>query len=201
PECTLLAVSTVSARGADRTVAGTLDVARSTVITVGIGETLIQFGLTPVVAVIPGLGSALGVGAADAAWILTVFILALAGTLLVSGRLPAATRGPRGDVDWLGAALLDLTITVVAIALNHPHGTTTSDVMPVFHVVLPVIALAAAALFVLLERRRSEPLMHWRQVRHGGFAAAIGLNPVLHLTMMATMYLGPVLVVRGLGRS
>src|SRR5213592_1113562 len=76
-----------TARGAHRTVAGTLDVARSTVITVGIGETLIQFGLTPVVAVIPGLGSALGVGAAEAAWILTVFILALAGTLLVCGRL------------------------------------------------------------------------------------------------------------------
>jgi len=35
----------------------------------------------------PGLGSALGVGAAEAAWILTVFILALAGTLLVCGRL------------------------------------------------------------------------------------------------------------------
>jgi len=310
-------VSTVSARGADRTVAGTLDVARSTVITVGIGETLIQFGLTPVVAVIPGLGSALGVGAAEAAWILTVFILALAGTLLVCGRLgdlvghrqmfgagtlvyafgailgglspglgmllvaralqgvgaamvsgnnlailtaavpteqqgraiavvattasvfavvgagfgtlvlalgdwpllflapaplalwatwrsrrlPDTTRGTRGDVDWLGAALLAITITVVAIALNHPHGTTTSDVMPVFHVVLPVIALATAVLFVLLERRRSKPLMDWRQLRHGGFAAAIGVNTVLHLTMMATMYLGPVLVVRGLGRS
>src|SRR6266566_2437934 len=297
-----------TARGVHRTVAGTLDVARSTVITVGIGETLIQFGLTPVVAVIPGLGSALGVGAAEAAWILTVFILALAGTLLVCGRLgdlvghrqmfgavlgglspglgmllvaralqgvgaamvsgnnlailtaavpteqqgraiavvattasvfavvgagfgtlvlalgdwpllflapaplalwatwrsrrlPDTTRGTRGDVDWPGAALLAITITVVAIALNHPHGTTTPDVMPVFHVVLPVIALATAALFVLLERRRSEPLMDWRQLRHGGFAAAIGVNTVLHLTMMATMYLGPVLVVRGLGRS
>ena len=85
-----------------------------------------------------------------------------------SRRLPDTTRGTRGDVDWLGAALLAITITVVAIALNHPHGTTTSDVMPVFHVVLPVIALATAALFVLLERRRSEPLMDWRQLHHGG---------------------------------
>src|SRR2546425_1044783 len=272
PECTLLAVSTVSARGADRTVAGTLDVARSTVITVGIGETLIQFGLTPVVAVIPGLGSALGVGAAEAAWILTVFILALAGTLLVCGRLgdlvghrqmfgagtlvyafgailgglspglgmllvaralqgvgaamvsgnnlailaaavpteqqgraiavvattasvfavvgagfgtlvlalgdwpllflapaplalwatwrsrrlPETTRGTRGDVDWPGAPLLAITTTVLAIPINHPNATTPSSVMPVFHVVLPVIALGAAALFVLLERRRTE---------------------------------------------
>src|SRR2546426_1548197 len=87
PECTLLAVSTVSAPGAAHPVAGCVDVARATVITVGIGETLIQLGLTPVVAVIPGLATALGVGAADAAWILTVFILALAGTLLVCGRL------------------------------------------------------------------------------------------------------------------
>jgi len=317
PECTLLAVSTVSAPGAAHPVAGPVDVARSTVITVGIGETLIQFGLTPVVAVIPGLASALGVGGADAAWILTVFILALAGTLLVCGRLgdlighrrmfgfgtlvyafgailgglspglgmllvaralqgvgaamvsgnnlailtaavpveqqgraiavvattasvfavvgagfgtlvlalgdwpllflapaplalwaawrsrhlPDAARRERGSVDWMGAGLLAVTITVLAIALNHPHGTTPSSVMPVFHVVLPVIALGAAALFVLLERRRTEPLMDWRQLRHGGFAAAIGVNTVLHLTMMATMYLAPVLVVRGLGRS
>src|SRR5207249_4674463 len=87
PECTLPAVFTVTAPGAARSVGASVDVPRSTVITVGIGETLVQFGLTPVVAVIPGLGSALGVGAADAAWILTVFILALAGTLLVCGRL------------------------------------------------------------------------------------------------------------------
>ncbi len=73
--------------------------------------------------------------------------------------------------------------------------------MPLFHVGLPVIALLAAGLFVVLERRSREPLMDWRQLRHGGFAAAIGVNTVLHLTMMATMYLGPVLVVRGLGRS
>ena len=82
-KCTLLRVPTASARVA----VGSVDVARATVITVGIGETLIQLGLTPVVAVIPGLATALGVGAADAAWVLTVFILALAGTLLVCGRL------------------------------------------------------------------------------------------------------------------
>jgi len=118
-----------------------------------------------------------------------------------SRHLPDAARRERGSVDWMGAGLLAVTITVLAIALNHPHGTTPSSVMPVFHVVLPVIALGAAALFVLLERRRTEPLMDWRQLRHGGFAAAIGVNTVLHLTMMATMYLAPVLVVRGLGRS
>src|SRR5712692_6740410 len=316
-ECTLLRVPTASAPAAARAVAGSVDVARATVITVGIGETLIQLGLTPVVAVIPGLATALGVGDADAAWILTVFILALAGTLLVCGRLgdlighrrmsraativyafgailgglspglemllvaralqgvgaamvsgnnlailtaavpvqqqgraiavvattasvfavvgagfgtlvlavggwpllflapaplalwaawrsrhlPDAEPRERGDVDWMGATLLAIAITVLAIALNHPHGTTTAGVMPLFHVGLPVIALLAAALFVVLERRSREPLMDWRQLRHGGFAAAIGVNTVLHLTMMATMYLGPVLVVRGLGRS
>ena len=312
-KCTLLRVPTASARAA----VGSVDVARATVITVGIGETLIQLGLTPVVAVIPGLATALGVGAADAAWVLTVFILALAGTLLVCGRLgdlighrrmfgfgtlvyafgailgglstglemllvaralqgvgaamvsgnnlailtaavpvpqqgraiavvattasvfavagagfgtlvlavggwpllflapaplalwaawrsrdlPDAEPRDRGGVDWLGAALLAITITVLAVALNHPHGTTTTSAMPIFHVALPVIAMITALLFVLLERRLREPLMDWRQLRHRGFAAAIGVNSVLHLTMMATMYLGPVLVVRGLGRS
>lgn len=60
---------------------------RGVLVTVGIGEILVQLGLTPVVAVIPGLAAALGVDAADGAWVLTVFILALAGTLLVCGRL------------------------------------------------------------------------------------------------------------------
>ena len=58
-----------------------------TILTVSLGELLIQLGLTPVTAVLPSLSAAVGVSASDGAWILTVFILALAGTLLVSGRL------------------------------------------------------------------------------------------------------------------
>ena len=58
PECTLPAVFTVTAPGAARSVGASVDVPRSTVITVGIGETLVQFGLTPVVAVIPALALA-----------------------------------------------------------------------------------------------------------------------------------------------
>jgi MFS family permease len=291
---------------------------RSVLVTVGIGEILVQLGLTPIVAVIPGLAAALGVSAADGAWVLTAFILALAGTLLVCGRLgdlighrtmfawgavvyalasalagllpsfplllaartlqgvgaamisgnnlailmramPAAKRGRaiavvamtsslaavlgaglgtaaiafggwpllflgpvpialwaaiRGRrlpdppehrshvrVDWAGAGLLALTAALVAIALNHPHGTTSDVVMPLFHVAIPGLALIAAAIFVLVERRVETPLIDWTQLRSRGFAAAIGVNTVLHVTMMATLFLGPVLIVRGLNQS
>jgi len=290
---------------------------RGVLLTVGIGEILVQLGLTPVVAVIPGLAAALGVSAADGAWVLTAFILALAGTLLVCGRLgdlighrtmfawgaivyalagalagllasfpmllaartlqgvgaamisgnnlailmrampvakqgraiavvamtsslaavlgaglgtaavafggwpllflgpvplalwaairgrclPDPPRDRRGRVDWAGAGLLALTAALVAIALNHPHGTTSDVVMPLFHVAIPVLALMAAIIFVLVERRVETPLIDWTQLRSRTFAAAIGVNTVLHLTMMATLFLGPVLIVRGLGQS
>src|SRR5687767_1653459 len=269
---------------------------RGVLVTVGIGEILVQLGLTPIVAVIPGLAAALGVSAADGAWVLTAFILALAGTLLVCGRLgdlighrtmfawgavvyalasalagllasfpmllaaralqgvgaamisgnnlailmramPAAKQGRaiavvamtsslaavlgaglgtaaiafggwpllflgpvpialwaaiRGRrlpdppehrsqvrVDWAGAGLLALTAVLVAIALNHPHGTTSDVVMPVFHVAIPGLALIAAAIFVLVERRVETPLIDWSQLRSPTFAAAIGVNTVL----------------------
>jgi MFS family permease len=305
------------ARTADVPIAGAVGV-RRTVLTVAIGETLVQFGLSPVTAVMPSLAAAVGVDTADGAWILTVFILALAGSLLVFGRLgdlvghhrifglgallytiaslaaglstgfgmllgariaqgvgaamvsgnnlailaravPPESRGraiaviatasslaavvgsglataavalggwplvffgaaplslwaalrarrlpgggaspKRAPVDWAGAALLVVTTTLVAIVLNHPHTETSEAVMPLFHGWLPVLALLSGAAFVLVERRVGVPLLDWGQLRNGPFASAIGVNLILHLTMMAAMFLGPVLVVRGMGMS
>jgi MFS family permease len=291
---------------------------RGVLLTVGIGEVLIQLGLVPVIAVMPALSTALGVGPAEGAWVLTVFILALAGSLLVFGRLGdlvghrvvfgwgaaiyaagglaaglapglpallaaravqglgaamvsgnnlailasampiprqgraiaavaaaaslvsvagaavataamerggwpllflgpvplavwAAVRarrlpqpawlGGRAPVDWAGAAMLMVAITVLAVALNHPHGSTSEAVMPVFHAGLPAVAVLAGLAFVMVERRVAVPLLDWSRLRERAFAAAIGVNTVLHLTMMAAMFLAPLLVVRGLGGS
>ena len=289
---------------------------RGTLVTVAVGEMLVQLGLTPITAVLPGLAEALGVSATDGAWLLTVYILALAGTLLVAGRLgdllghrrifglgalayagatavaglapgfavllaarvaqgvgaamisgnnlailtraaPARQRGraialvatissvaavlgaglgtaalglgswqllffamtplaawaalrarrlpgsapdpARVPVDWAGAGLLVVTISLAAIALNHPHTTASEVVMPVFHTWLPALAIVAAAAFVAVERRVHLPLLDWGQLRDRVFAAAVGVNAILHLTMMASLFLGPTLVVRGLG--
>jgi MFS family permease len=289
-----------------------------TLVTVGLGEILVQLGLTPITATVPGLSAALGVEASDGAWILTVYILALAGTLLVAGRMGdllghrrvfgagavlyaaaalAGTLAPgflplvlarvaqgvgaamisgnnlailsravpsehRGKaialiasgssvaavigaafgtaaveygawqllflatvplagwaalrarqlpgverdassppVDWAGATLLVVSITLLAIALNHPHTTASETVMPVFHLWLPALAMIAAGVFVGVERRVRAPLMDWGQLRNRAFAGAVVVNGILHLTMMASMFLGPVLVVRGLGLS
>lgn len=289
---------------------------RGTIATVGLGEILIQLGLTPLTAVIPSVSAAVGVSALDGAWLITVYILALAGTLLVSGRLgdllghrkvfgvgalvfsgatalaglaptfelllaarigqgvggamisgnnlailsravPAQERAraiaivatasslasvigsalgtvavqlgfwpllflgplplailaairarslPGGErthasVDWLGAGLLVVTMTLLAFALNHPHTTTTDVVMPVFHVWLPLLAMATGTAFVVFERRVPVPLLDWRQLQNAQFGAAVGVNSILHLTMMAAMFLGPLLVVQGLGMS
>ncbi|MCC7372837.1 MAG: MFS transporter [Chloroflexi bacterium] len=289
---------------------------RGTIVTVGIGEILIQLGLTPLTAVVPSVSAALGVSALDGAWLMTVYILALAGTLLVSGRLgdllghrrmfgagaltfaaatalaglaptfevllaarigqgiggamisgnnlaiiaravpttgraraiaivatasslaavigsalgtlavqagvwPLLFLGPLplallaavrarslpgsersgGTVDWAGAALLVVTMTVLAFALNHPHGATSEVVMPVFHVWLPLLAIATGTAFIVVERRVRVPLMDWRQLHNAQFGAAVGVNAILHLTMMGAMFLGPLLVVQGLAMS
>ncbi|MFN0073761.1 MAG: MFS transporter [Chloroflexota bacterium] len=288
--------------------------ARQTVITVTLGETLIQLGLAPVTAVLPAVAAAVGVGPVDGAWIITAYILALAGTLLVSGRLGdlvghatmfragavmfaiataaagfvstfellvlartaqgvggamisgnnlailthtvastdrgkaialvatvsalaavigsgvgtlavsaggwrwlflgvaplavwAAVRARRlpgrermqSQVDWWGAALLALTISLVAVALNHPHTNTDDLLMPVYHWWLPLLAVAAGTAFIVVEQRVQVPLMDWGQLRRPLFAASITVNAVLHMTMMGAMFLGPVLAVRGLG--
>lgn len=286
---------------------------RQTVVTVTLGETLIQLGLAPVTAVLPGIAAGVGVGPVDGAWILTSYILALAGMLLVSGRLgdlvghaamfragalvfglataaaglvsslellvlaraaqgvggamisgnnlailthavaasdrgkaiaavatisalaavvgsgvgtfavalggwrwlflavaplalwaavrarrlPARERG-EADVDWWGAALLALTITLVAVALNHPHTSTDDLLMPVYHWWLPALAVAAGTAFYLVEQRVPTPLMDWSQLRRPLFSSSVAVNGILHMTMMGAMFLGPVLAVRGL---
>lgn len=289
---------------------------RSIILTVSLGDLLVQLGLTPVMPVIPALAATLGVSATDGAWTVSVFVLALAGTLLVAGRLgdlighrrlfglgalvyaggafgagvapgfaallvaravqglgaalisgnnlailtravPAEQRGraiavvatiasvgslagaglgtlvvalglwqllffgvvplgllaflrarglpasgpeaSRVAVDWAGAALLVVATTIWAVALNHPHSATAEPVMPVFHTWLPTLGLVAVVAFVLVERRVRAPLLDWRQLRNAAFAAAVLVNFVLHGTMMGAMFLGPLLVVRGLG--
>src|SRR5919107_560284 len=60
---------------------------RGTLVTVGVGEVLIQLGFTPLTAVVPSVAAAIGVSSLAGSWLITVYILALAGTLLVAGRL------------------------------------------------------------------------------------------------------------------
>lgn len=289
---------------------------RGTLLTVGLGETLVQLALSPITAVVPALAAAQGLGATDGAWLLTVYILALAGTLLVAGSLgdllghrrlfgigaglyaaaalaaalapgyapllaaravqgvgaamvsgnnlailtravPPAHQGKAiavvmsasalaavvgsalgtavvaagawpllflgtvplalwavvrarhlpdggarvrvGQVDWAGAALLVAATSLLAVALNHPHGGTSEALLPLFHLALPVLAAVAAGLLVVVERRARIPLLAWGQLRNRRFAAAVGINAILHLTMMAALFLGPLLAVRGLG--
>lgn len=278
------------------------------------GEMLVQLALTPVAAVTPALADALRVGEAQAAWLLTAYLLPLAGSLLVAGRLGdllghsrvfaagslvyaaaalaslgapsfelvvaarvlqgfgaalasgnvlaivaravpeerraqsfalvAATSSASGvagsalgtlivaagywqvlflamvpvalwaawsalrlpiaerrvaSVDWVGAALLLFTMTAAAVALSHPHGTASDEVMPFFHTWLPSVAVVGAAAFIWWERRTNTQLIQWRETRDRIFAGAIFVNGVLHLTMMSGMFLAPIITVRALG--
>ena len=284
--------------------------------TVTLGEIMVQLGLAPITAVLPTLSAAVGVDAPTGSWVLTVFILSLAGSLLVAGRLgdlvghrsmfgggavmyaagsllagwatgfemllagravqgvaaamisgnnlailtravssaergramgllvfcsssaglvgsglaalvinvgdwrwlflplvplalyvgmraralPTAERSARaGQIDWAGASTLVVAITALALALNHPHGASSETVMPIFHQVLPAVAIVAGLAFLVVERRARPPLMDWARLRTVPFAASIAVNWILHMVMMAAMFLGPVAIERGLG--
>jgi len=66
------------------------------------------------------------------------------------------------------------TTTLLAIALNHSHRTTSEAVMPFFHVALPALALVAGTAFVIVERQVRVPLMDWTQLRSRTFAPPSG---------------------------
>jgi MFS family permease len=289
---------------------------RAVLPTVILGDVLVMLGLAPMTVILPGLIAALDVEPTTGAWLLTAFILALAGCLLVAGRLgdlvghrrvfvtgalvysaaslmaavapgfevllvarviqgvgaalvsgnnlailtravPESLRGravsflmvgssasalvasvaaswlvsegawrmvfwltvpfglaaawrarqlPDVDgngsttrIDWLGAGLLVVAFSALALALNHPHGTSSEIVMPVYHQWLPLLAIVVGGVFVAVERRANPPLMDWARLRSLPFATAMGVNAVIHLTMMALMFLAPVVVERGLG--
>lgn len=113
--------------------------------------------------------------------------------------LPDGPAAVPAAVDWRGAALLTAATTVLAVLLNHPHTAATEAVMPVLHAGLPALAGGLLLALVAVERRAPVPIIEWGQLRSRPLAAATGVNLIIHLTMMATMFLAPVLTVRGLG--
>ena len=106
----------------------------------------------------------------------------------------------RQRLDWPGAVLLLLTLTVASISLSHFHeGPETFQDGWTWHVPMHLAAGTLLLMFFAVESRVRAPLVQLKQLTVGRFTTAVGANLVLHMTMMMAVFSVPFLVQRGLG--
>ncbi len=109
-----------------------------------------------------------------------------------------------GRPDWFGGALLVATAVVLILSASHLHGGEQSFVSSEgvrYHLPLQIVFLVLLAVFVLVERRVSNPVIDMRHFRQKPFSLALGSNVTYHFSMLATMTLVPILVEEGFGKS
>ena len=112
----------------------------------------------------------------------------LFGSLLLPER---ETTGRRTNFDWLGFALLCMTISSLLVGLsNGQREGWSSD----FVVHLLVLAAMAGIAFVVWELRAPQPLVNLRVLRTGKFAAAACVAVVFGMGQFGTTFLIPLFV-------
>lgn len=142
-------------------------------------------------------------------WRWAFYSAALAGAIALGfafrmgGDAASVARGPGSrKVDWAGAVLLCLTLSVASFSLGHFHdGPETFQDGWRWHLPMHVATAVLLVMFVMVERRVPAPMVDLRALLHGRFSTAVGANGVLHMTMMLTVFSVPFLVQRGLGLS
>jgi len=108
----------------------------------------------------------------------------------------------RHRLDWPGAALLLLTLTVASVSLSHFHdGPETFQDGWAWHIPMHAAAGALLLMFLAVEHRVKAPLVQLKQLTNAYFTTAVGANLVLHMTMMVAVFSVPFLVQRGLRLS
>jgi EmrB/QacA subfamily drug resistance transporter len=96
----------------------------------------------------------------------------------------------RHSVDWLGAALLTGALSSIVLFTSLGGTTYAWDSAPI--VVLIVLALVLLPLFVLAERRASEPILPLELFRNRIFAVAGGIGFVVGLALFGAIVYMPV---------
>jgi predicted MFS family arabinose efflux permease len=142
------------------------------------------------------LAAALDVGSG---WRETYAVTAVLGLLLLVPTLrrldESASAVPR-PLDLPGLVLLVAAVTLAVSALTQGRNGLSASTL-----VLGVLAMAALAAFVLVERRVPAPLLEPQLLAHPRFRAATGGSLVLGIGMIGLSSFTPVLVQLGYGRS
>jgi EmrB/QacA subfamily drug resistance transporter len=98
-------------------------------------------------------------------------IVALAVAWITLARLPRGSG--RASIDWLGTGLLAVWIT--ALVLITTWGGTQYDWTSPQILGLAAVTVAGLAVFILVERRKDEPIMPLRVFRNRNFSVAGGI--------------------------
>ena len=132
-------------------------------------------------------------------------VLAMAACLpMLRHAPPPPAAGSTGSIDWLGGVLLVATAMVLIASGNHLHGgedTFVSSDGLTYHLPMHAVFVALLIVFVLVERRVTNPIVDMKHFRQGQFSMALASNVTYHFSMLATMTLIPIVVEEGFGMS
>ncbi|MBI2321440.1 MAG: MFS transporter [Chloroflexi bacterium] len=152
-------------------------------------------------------GSVIGVGLApfilaNLSWRWIFLMIApLALLSLVAARgIPAAPPAAGRRVDVPGGLLLFGALAAFSLSFNHFHdGPDTFEDGWTWHVPTHVLATALFLAFLWTERRMAQPLLDVRVLRERAIAISVGCHGVVHMTMLAAVFLVPFFVQNALG--
>ncbi|SCK28283.1 MFS transporter [Vogesella sp. LIG4] len=126
-------------------------------------------------------------------------LLGLAVFCLLQRHLPAPAtprRAARSGYDYVGTALLSITLGAYALAMTLGRGD-----WGLRNNVLLGLALLAAALFVISQQRASAPLIKLSLLARPLLVAALVMSALVTSVVMATLVVGPFYLTHALGLS
>ncbi|BCP51731.1 MFS transporter [Kaistia sp. 32K] len=195
---TLIAARAVQGIGGAILMALPISIVRETVAKERVGSAMGLLGTMSAIgtALGPSLG---GLLLAGFGW-RSAFVLLSGLSVLVLGlalrAIPATPPGRRrtdGTTDWPGLALLAVALTAYALATA--GGRVSLAWSSDLH--LPV-AIAALALFIMVEARSASPLVPVSILRDRVFGVSLTMNLLVSTAMMSTLVVGPFFLAFGL---
>ena len=143
-------------------------------------------------------------------WRLVFLTMLPIGLIVMWTSLPMLRRNSEAlptipvRIDFIGAGLLMATAVVFLLGGMHVHGGAESFITAEalrFHLPMNGLFIVLLGVFILVERKISQPFVDFRHFRHKYFTLSLVSNVAFHLSMLATMILLPIMIEDGLGKS
>lgn len=153
------------------------------------------------------IGGIIGVGLAPLIletlswrWVFFMVVPLALVAFVLARHVPSAPPASGRRVDAPGGLLLFLALVAISLSFNHFHeGAETFEDGWAWHIPMQGLATALLIGFLWVERRVAQPLLDVRVLRHRAVAISVGCHGVVHMTMLAAMFLTPFFLQRGLG--
>lgn len=133
-------------------------------------------------------------------WIFAMGVVLSVVTLALAWRLRDEPRRGTARLDIGGALALFGVLVFLSLSLSHLHeGEETFAAGTGYHATMHVLTLLSLAALIWWESRVADPILPYHHFRNRLFTSAATANGILHMTMMAVVFLLPFVVTRGLG--